>query len=337
MEINSFMNHKTANLDFFLYSCMESERTLASYSDERQKELRYSGVAGFQRGENVPDAIAEQELDALIDGAFDFHKAECPEIGDDDPVYLKDLHILSPQVVYLLKDVQAAIEAKTGGRVPSYKSDGDQEEVWQQIDRRIEDTFGTYKKEFVKDYFHWSFSDWEEEKVELGDRPPVGRYMPYAFRRNMRDSRGGDRGGRGGDRGRPGRGGDRGGRGGDRDRGRGGRSMSNGRDRDDRGGRGRDRGDRNGGRGRGGDRDRGGRNGGRDRDGGHSKAEIDQCTQQVQEAVDQLKANGNLDQVQLPPTNSYFRRLQHKQIKEHGFESASTGEGNGRAVVLKRI
>lgn len=56
----------------------------------------------------------------------------------------------------------------------------------------------------------------------------------------------------------------------------------------------------------------------------------------VNNAVKQMKKNPELAEVKLNPTNSFFRRLQHKHAISQGFESISSGEGNERSVVVKR-
>ncbi|SME90003.1 R3H domain-containing nucleic acid-binding protein [Pseudobacteriovorax antillogorgiicola] len=56
----------------------------------------------------------------------------------------------------------------------------------------------------------------------------------------------------------------------------------------------------------------------------------------VNNAVKKLKKDPNLNEVKLSPTNSFYRRLQHKHAISQGFESISSGEGNDRSVVVKR-
>ena len=55
---------------------------------------------------------------------------------------------------------------------------------------------------------------------------------------------------------------------------------------------------------------------------------------QVLVAVQKLNENSELDEYRLPPANSFYRRLQHQQIKEEGLFSKSAGEGKDRAVVV---
>ena len=55
---------------------------------------------------------------------------------------------------------------------------------------------------------------------------------------------------------------------------------------------------------------------------------------QVLLAVQKLNQNSDLHEYRLPPANSFYRRLQHQQIKDEGLFSKSVGEGNERAVVV---
>lgn len=56
----------------------------------------------------------------------------------------------------------------------------------------------------------------------------------------------------------------------------------------------------------------------------------------VIQAVERLRAEPAVNEVRLDPSNSFFRRLQHKKAVSEGFFSFSTGEGMARAVVVTR-
>lgn len=56
----------------------------------------------------------------------------------------------------------------------------------------------------------------------------------------------------------------------------------------------------------------------------------------VNNAVKKLAKDASLEEVVLAPTNSFFRRLQHKHAISQGFDSISRGEGHDRSVVVKR-
>ena len=100
-------------------------------------------------------------------------------------------------------------------------------------------------------------------------------------------------------------------------------------------------------------RDRGGRDGGRDggnrrpsspsapqsnsRGGSNSHADQEQAAlDSVNKALVTLRTETSVNEIQLDPSNSFFRRLQHKKAVSEGYYSYSTGEGAGRSVVVTR-
>jgi hypothetical protein len=56
----------------------------------------------------------------------------------------------------------------------------------------------------------------------------------------------------------------------------------------------------------------------------------------VSQAVERLRTEPEVNEIRLDPSNSFFRRLQHKKAVSEGFFSFSTGEGLTRAVVVTR-
>lgn len=56
----------------------------------------------------------------------------------------------------------------------------------------------------------------------------------------------------------------------------------------------------------------------------------------VLKSVQKLNENDDLNEIALPPANSFYRRLQHKQIENEGLFSKSAGEGAERHVVILR-
>ena len=52
--------------------------------------------------------------------------------------------------------------------------------------------------------------------------------------------------------------------------------------------------------------------------------------------MSKLKRDKKLTEVELPPMNSFYRRVQHKHIVDNGFDTQSIGEGADRKVVIKR-
>ena len=52
--------------------------------------------------------------------------------------------------------------------------------------------------------------------------------------------------------------------------------------------------------------------------------------------MSKLKRDKKLNEVELAPMNSFYRRMQHKHIVDNGFDTLSVGEGADRKVIIKR-
>ncbi len=61
-----------------------------------------------------------------------------------------------------------------------------------------------------------------------------------------------------------------------------------------------------------------------------------QQLEEIKSAVEKLRQDSSLDEVNLVPANSFHRHLQHSQIKEEGFFSRSEGQDKERFVVVTR-
>ncbi len=185
----------------------------------------------------------------------------------------------------------------------------DQNSIWEAIDAAVESIIPNFSY-YIKPYLRWVFVKKEEQTWDLGSRPPVGRHAPGAARRHSRgnsDSRGGSGNRRSG----PPTGGPR--------------SQGNRKDfgKESRDGRNRGSEDRNASSKRGPQRN------------GHAEQEK-VALDAVRTAVEKLRQEPSLGEVRLNPSNSFFRRLQHKMAVAEGFYSFSTGEGPQRSVVVTR-
>lgn len=58
--------------------------------------------------------------------------------------------------------------------------------------------------------------------------------------------------------------------------------------------------------------------------------------EQVRIAARALDSDPSLAEYRLPPSNSYYRRLQHQEVKKEGYFSISDGRGPDRGVVVVR-
>ena len=320
---------KTLSIDYFLYSCLEHENTRKHLPP--RKENRWPGALKCEEDEAVPGEIADKPMEELFHQIMGWYSKEWPELATQSPLDLETLPGLLPPFLLLCRDLEIVIKAKYKGEVPPWSVGNLSEEgraFWEHLENSIARQFQEHKSFFTR-YLQWIHGADREIEFEPGSRPPVGRFAPY-FRRSTTSFPGGesrkrgpasgggrrdgnrDRGGRGGDRDRNGNNRDRGGRGGDRDR--------NGNNRD-RGG-----------------RDRNGNNRGRGRGGPPKKdpAQERESLREVLQAVQSLNENQDIQEVPLAPANSYYRRLQHQQIKDEGLASISRGEGQERSVVVIR-
>jgi hypothetical protein len=67
-------------------------------------------------------------------------------------------------------------------------------------------------------------------------------------------------------------------------------------------------------------------------DAGDVEAADDAALKEVEAGIDEVLGQG--EPVELPPRNTYLRRLQHQAVERHGLASASKGEGTYRRVVI---
>lgn len=238
-----------------------------------------------------------------------WYTEQFPGIVTDRKLEMENISAIAAATAYFCLDLRI-LATNDAGNLMEALSTTESNSIWDEVDETINAAI-PYLNNYVRSYLRWVFVQREEQVWEAGSRPPVGRFAPGAARRAARAA---------GDRGGPPRrgGGDRGGPRGDR----GPRS-----DRGDRGDRGNQRGER-------GERRPRSAPGAR---GGGSHAEQEKLAlESVIQAVERLRAEPAVNEVRLDPSNSFFRRLQHKKAVSEGFFSFSTGEGMARAVVVTR-
>ncbi|MBC7660156.1 MAG: hypothetical protein H7249_10655 [Chitinophagaceae bacterium] len=250
---------------------------------------------------------------------------------------MENLGAIAAACVYFGLDIRI-LASKDSNALEALSSDNNG--LWAEMDRIVEATAPNFAS-YINAYLRWVYVKTEEKYWEAGSRPPVGRYTPGARNRRPFSGSSGSSGPRrsgpsGG--GRPSGDRDRGPRrdAGDKDRDRGPRPQGGGgRDAAAPGSssgssEGRSRRPSSGG-------PRGGRDNGPRPESITSHADQEQAAlESVQRAISHLKADANLSEIRLDPSNSFFRRLQHKKAVLEGFFSFSTGEGNGRSVVVTR-
>ena len=296
-------------IDYFLYSCFEFEQTCKAFPAKALSDQRWPEVAQLLEADENTDLTSKDRLIQQLDSSLGWYAQQFPELASENHIEYENIGAIASATVFFSLDLKV-LAARQADALESLRTDTNP--IWSEIEDIVNAHAGNYSQ-FMMAFLRWSFVKTEEKYWEAGDRPPVGRYTPGA-RRSNRPYTGALRG--------PSRGGPPG-RSFDRDRGPR-------RDSGDKGGRstGRDRGERG---------DKGRSRPPHDPKGPGSNADQEQTAiETVKIAIEKLRADTNLSEVRLDPSNSFFRRLQHKKAVADGYHSYSTGEGNGRSVVVTR-
>jgi hypothetical protein len=325
---------KEVHLDYFLYSCLERERMLKHLGAQYWQEFRWPVLDSALHGESGSPRIQSESISDLIKDLAQWYAKTFESIRSTKPLDYEHLNEVLPPFVDFTHDLVAVVHLKTGHRIPVPTStEAADSSFWMSLRESVKSSFPGYAHLFTR-YLEWAYAPEMVEEHEIGSRPPVGRWAPPMRLRQggtgpgSRPPRSDSRGPapRSGNRSGPppareprnfDRGGDRGG---ERPPQRGPRqdfkpSRDEGPQRD------RPR------------RPRGGDDGERsERSASLERAAMDD----LNEALSKLRADPALEGISLKPTNSYYRRLQHKQAVEEGFNSSSVGEGPERAVRIAR-
>lgn len=293
---DSKFDPEKVSIDYFLYSCFEHENSSRSWPIGG--DTRWPVAIACSKQER-PSELEQSDLEGLISQICLWYKEKSPQLCQPDALNLETLADIIPAFMMMTQDIDTVVKSKTGDYLPTYDSDLT-DEVWVIVNKCIAEHFTSHGSMFLR-YLHWSHASQPQEiEVEVGSRPPVGRFAP-GFRKSSSPS--------GNERQRP-------------------RSDRNGnRAKDGRRNQGRDRQDRQ-------NRQNNKTHGRRDN---KKNAQLERDSlKAVLVAVQKLNEDKSLQEYQLPPTNSFYRRLQHKQIKAEGLFSRSDGAGNDRRVVILR-
>lgn len=328
---------KNVPIDYFLYSCLEHERTQrAQYGDDMPTAGRWPLMVGATK-DHAPPEFASLELKALMTRMCLWYAAQYPELVEEIPLDHEVLNqVVAPFMRFTL-DLADLVLLKTEKSLPSHNAATEESTaLWALIAEVLKEEVPGYHGYFIR-FLKWAFADIEPEEFEPGSRPPVGKNMPNF--RSMQSHGSGPSGGHRDNRGpRDGGGGGRP----QHQQNRQGQGFQGSGQRDNRGGR--DQGPRDNG-----PRDRNSnnpRNQNNNRPkfggpgGGPSNQQADAETEKVAlGAVDEAIAkiqSGSVDEVFLKPMNSFYRRIQHQYAVDKGFESCSVGDGNERGVKVSK-
>lgn len=322
--------------DYFLYSCLEHIRTETTKG--RLPIEHGSPVLAAVRSEN--SEADPKDFAGLTSDSLTWYLANFPELFADGPMYFEHLMEFVDPLTRMVDEYVAIVEFCFGQK-PAPLDTEEGKKHWQPFLRMFASKV-TQRMGYVESYLDWFFGESKPEEIDLKSMPPVGRFAPPPGTKFLPDGKvkmpprvsnydrsqallGNPRRpppfGRTQNRGRPG--GDRPGGGGDRPRGGGGDRPFPRNDKDRSEGRGPRR-----------PMDQAPRGGSKER--GHNPAEEAAAMDNVREAVSRMQANPELEFVLLNPTNSFFRRMQHKEVGDAGLYSKSVGEGKERALKLIR-
>jgi hypothetical protein len=334
--------HHEVALDYFLFSCFEFENLCKAVPSKLRDENRWLVNYPMEATPEDPTTLTDmQPLRERFSEITSWYRNKFPKLGRGFDIDYENLSEIIPAVVMMTIDLDEVAKAMSGAPIPLVdRASEDPGPIWHLIRNVIDRGFPEHA-DYILNYFEWKKAQVTEEVIVPGSRPPVGRNSPF-FRPGRTDGPGSR--GRGGPR-RSG-----GGPGGpsssrpprsqsssrpprrDHDDQRGPRHAAHGNhgNHDNHG----NHGDRPPGRGRG-DRPQGSHRPGGARKERDPKLEGDSL-REVQVAVEGLNTDTTLTQFRLPPANSYYRRLQHEQIRKEGLYSISDGEGTDRAVIILR-
>lgn len=308
-------HHRALGMDYFLYSCFEFEKMRRQSNPPAEGEQatevapvsqsfegRWPPIAGATL-KSLPPDIEQTSLETLITRMLVWYGSQYPALCDEDALDSEKFYDVVEPFLNMTLDLSDIIFLKTGSSLPpSDSQDEKAKQIWEQIRSGISDTFMGYHAYFVK-FLDWTFAEAPQDPVEIGSRPPVGRFAPH-FRPQRSPSGGGGqfqghRQGGGQDRGQHRQHGQHGGQ----DRGP--RVLKN-----------------------------GGQKPAPQKPMDEEQEKV--ALKAVDEAIERLKSENETEEVFLTPMNSFYRRLQHQYAVSLGFESASVGDGQTRGVKISR-
>ncbi|MBF0440346.1 MAG: hypothetical protein HQK54_00425 [Oligoflexales bacterium] len=312
---NTVNSNSKIGLDYFLYSCLEFENTSKAIPQKQEFERRWPVTFNLS-DEAKRNFILQNEFRTLVQQMITWYKEKFPELTSQAELDYELLHKIIPPAIMMARDLNAVSELKNGSEFPEYFIDPCKESApeWQMIKEELSSQITNYH-EYLLRYLQWSFGAETplELDVKIGSRPPVGRFAPRSFF-NSRGSRGGIGFSSG-------------------DRKQGSAKFNHNRDRNENKFEANKSGNKHSQKQKSKDMHK---KIGDDPDQQKNHKKEQESQREVIEAIKKFNSDPNLMEYKLQPANSYYRRLQHKQIKREGLNSESVGEGAERSVVILR-
>lgn len=291
------MNHSEVSQDYFLFSCFEFEKTCKAIPHKLDSNKRWPLGRTLQENFDATD-VGPNDWGTHMNALLSWYQETYPKMSEVSVITDENLVEVLDPLVYISLDIRLLAQKIHGASLPSFNKAELAPEPWPII-------FSCFEKAlpglapYFKLYMWWSYQE-EVIQDEEEERPPTGRYA-HPPRRSASPSR----------------------------------SAPSRSDREDKPRRDNKRDHKDRKPQRGGNRDR-------DRDhrpAGGPRRDVSLTPQQLDEiksAVEQLRQNSDLSEVNLAPANSFHRHLQHSQIKDEGFFSRSEGQDKERFVVVTR-
>ena len=301
---------KKISIDYFLFTCLEEDRTLKSLPAQFQEQINekrwplikpyFESLAFLEEGAEKPfsQEVVDGELVTLIKRLCVWYQEKYPLLSGDQPLDYEVHGNTLTQFVLLCQDFEALVNAKTGSK-PHDRSKEEQSEdekaLWNSMEGALKECFEHYGH-YVLSYLEWIYKKAKPVQYDLASLPPVGRYtvmlQKAARMKNQRDEvanrpnegRRDFKSNEGADRGAP--------KAGFKDKKQGSK--------------------------------------------GSSSEKEEEALAEAKAAIAKFESDSELAELRLKPRNSYLRRLQHQLIVDAGFESESVGEGSDRGVQIKR-
>jgi hypothetical protein len=163
--------HSPLSKDYFLFSCLEYERL----TKDKNRSGSWPGIQSPQSasiGDNVVQLV-------------EWHLKSQPDVATLSLVNHEACTKAVPVVVEVCRDIALLYTARTNEPLPSLTGKDLLHEAWKDIFRALRQTLGPVGA-YAEDYLRWAYSNPDDEVVEPGSRPPVGRYAPPMLPRDKR-------------------------------------------------------------------------------------------------------------------------------------------------------
>lgn len=321
---------KEVSADYFLFNCREEEQTCKAIDDVYLQQKRWPEL--YSASSTL--AFPASDLVPVLDRLMVWYQEHFPKLRTDHVLDYGNCGDVIPPFAFLVLDL-TKIATKQFGQAPTWDSEKPEIiEFWTRVREALLKTFPHLGDRMIA-YLAWSRSPLKEPKFDLASLPPVGRFFPLLARsRRTASNRGSQHGGS--------------------------RNNSSGPDRSSNDSRSRPpRSDERPSQVQAAPRVRPSPEQGRssegaprsmptgnhqgssaddtngDEQGGGAEREA-QVIAEVDKAIQVLKTKPALKELRLTPQNSFLRRLQHKRVKELGYQSFSVGESRNRSVKIVR-